>query len=48
MTDKQEKCVQWICETLDIKYDRPRTKCGAYRFIRDYYQKALEKSKSIT
>lgn len=44
MTEKQKKCIDWICETLGIKYDGGNSRQGAWRFINDHMDRAKEVS----
>ena len=46
MTEKQEKCINWICKTLNINYDRCRSKHAAYFFIKQYINDANKVSKN--
>lgn len=36
MTEKQKKCIDWICDILDIKYNGGNNRYDAWRFINDY------------
>lgn len=40
MTDKQKKCIDFICEQLNIKYNLPKDCNYASFFINKYYYEA--------
>lgn len=42
MTDKQRKCIQWICEILHVKYYGKDTRRDAWLFIHKFMDKAKE------
>lgn len=42
MTEKQRNCIDWICNTLRIKYCGKDTKDDAYRFISKFIDRAKE------
>lgn len=44
MTDKQRSCIEWICETLGLKYYGRDTKSDASKFIGKYIGRAKDAS----
>ena len=45
MTEKQRDCINWICETLGVKYWGKDTKEDAWKFINKFICRAKEVSK---
>ena len=45
MTEKQEKCIQWICSTLGVKYYGKNDKYEASQFIGKFIDRAKEVQK---
>ena len=42
MTEKQKSCIDWICDTLGVKYFGKDTKQDAWKFINKFIDKAKE------
>lgn len=42
MTEKQRDCIDWICETLGVKYYGKDTKQDAWTFINKFIDRAKE------
>ena len=42
MTEKQKSCIEWICETLHVKYYGRDTKEDAAKFIDKFINRAKE------
>lgn len=45
MTEKQRSCIDWICQTLGVKYYGKNTKQDAWNFINKFIDRAKEVSK---
>ena len=42
MSEKQKKCIKWICDMLDIKYEGSESSYDAWRFIKENKKAADE------
>lgn len=47
MTEKQRKCIEWICNILEIKYERKDDKEDAWWFIFTHIEDAKKAQKEI-
>jgi len=45
MSEKQRKCIDWICETLGVKYYGGDDKQDAWKFINKFINRAKERAK---
>lgn len=45
MSEKQRNCIDWICETLGVKYYGGDNKQDAWIFINKFIKRAKEVSK---
>ena len=47
MTEKQRKCIEWICDLFEIPYEGGDSKEEACDFINQYYVQAREYQNQI-
>lgn len=45
MSEKQRNCIDWICETLGVKYYGGDNKQDAWKFINKFINRAKERAK---